>query len=127
MDPTIAAEMASARAAGELAPDPATAWGNASIPGFGIGHPVRPPHLDQGAQALPVADAATASRIERMFTIAPETLVVAATSDVPLQISCGAPGVAAAREDRRFYLGLLGAVVAIVSAVCLAALVTGGI
>ena len=127
MDPAVAADIAEARASGELAADPETAWGNAAIPGFGIGHPVRPPHLDDGAQALPLADAETASRIERTFTIAPETLIVAATEDVPLLISFGEPGVAAARQDGRFLLGLLGAVLAIVSAVALAALVTGGI
>lgn len=127
MDPEIAADLAEARAAGELVPDPDTAWGNAAIPGFGIDHPVRPPHLDQGANVPPLADAAAVSRNERTFTIAPETLVVAATADVPLLISYGSPNVAAARQDGRFYLGLLGAIVAIVSAVCLAVLITGGI
>ncbi|MBA2701300.1 MAG: hypothetical protein H0U58_06330, partial [Chloroflexi bacterium] len=42
-DPEVAADMAEARAAGRLADDPAEAWGNAAIPGFGIGRPVRPP------------------------------------------------------------------------------------
>ena len=33
------------------------AWGNAAIPGFGIGRPVRPPELDAAANALPIASA----------------------------------------------------------------------
>ncbi len=41
-DPEIAADMAAARAAGSLADDPDAAWGNAAIPGFGIGRPVSP-------------------------------------------------------------------------------------
>jgi hypothetical protein len=52
-DPEIAASYAEARAAGILNTDPAEAWGNAAIPGFGIGRPVRPPILDPAADALP--------------------------------------------------------------------------
>lgn len=63
--------------------------GNAAIPGFGIGRPVRPPELDPGA--------------------AP-----------PLLISLGAPAAAVNREEERFVVGLLGAVLAIGSAVILA-------
>src|SRR5688500_13890628 len=40
-DPEVAADLAEARAAGLLADDPEDAWGNAAIPGFGIGRPVR--------------------------------------------------------------------------------------
>ncbi len=126
-DPAIAADLAEARASGQLADNPEEAWGNAAIPGFGIGQPVREPELDDGATRLPLADAATAARIERTFTIAPEALVVAATPDAPLLVTLGAPGEAAARENNRFVLGLLGAVVAIASAMALALTVTGGL
>ncbi|HEX7223149.1 MAG TPA: hypothetical protein VF231_07850, partial [Candidatus Limnocylindrales bacterium] len=40
-DPEVAANVAAARAAGLLHDNPADAWGNAAIPGFGIGRPVR--------------------------------------------------------------------------------------
>ncbi len=51
-DPEIAADLAEARATGHLADDPAEAWGNAAIPGFGIGRPVAAPDLDPAANPL---------------------------------------------------------------------------
>ena len=36
-DPEVAADLAEARAEGTLVDDPAAAWGNAAIPGFGSG------------------------------------------------------------------------------------------
>jgi len=126
-DPAIAADLAEARASGELAGSPDEAWGNAAIPGFGIGQPVREPDLDDGANQLPLADAATADRIERTFSIPPGTPVVVATPDVPLLVTLGTPGQAAARESSRFVVGLLGAVVAIASAMALAFSVSGGL
>jgi signal transduction histidine kinase len=39
----VAANLAEARQAGILLTDPAAAWGNAAIPGFGIGRPVSEP------------------------------------------------------------------------------------
>jgi hypothetical protein len=124
-DPAIAADLAEARANGGLAASPDDAWGNAAIPGFGIGQPTRAPHLDAGANALPLANAATAERIERTFTIRPGDLILAATGDVPLLVTLGAPAQAAAREEGRFIVGLLGAVLAIASAMALAAIVGG--
>ena len=125
-DLAIAADLAEARASGTLAADPEEAWGNAAIPGFGIGQPVRAPHLDPAAHPMPLADSATAARTQRTFEIAPEDLVVATTTDVPLLISIGAATEAAAREDRRFYVGVLGAILSIGSAVVLAAAISGG-
>jgi hypothetical protein len=76
---------------------------------------------------MPLSDGATALRIERTFSIAPDALIVAATPDVPLLISAGAPAAAAAREDRRFYVGLLGAILSIGSAIVLAIAISGGV
>ena len=73
-DPEIAADLAEARADGTLVDDPAEAWGNAAIPGFGIGRPVVAPVIDPAANTLPLADAEAAARAERTFRIAPETL-----------------------------------------------------
>jgi hypothetical protein len=124
-DPEVAADLAEARAAGLLAVDPEEAWGNAAIPGFGIGRPVRSPELDPAADALPLGSAADAARIERRFSIAPHTLVLASAPGVPLLIAHGLPGAAADRHQDQFVVGLLGAVLAVGSAMALA-LVFGG-
>jgi len=71
-DPEIAADLAEARGAGRLAGDPAAAWGNAAIPGFGIGRPVHVPSIDVEADRLPLGDADAAARAERTFRIAPK-------------------------------------------------------
>jgi hypothetical protein len=51
--------------------------------------------------------------------------VLVATADVPLLVTVGGPAQAAAREQDRFLLGLVGAVVAIASAVALALTLSG--
>ena len=124
-DPEVAADLAEARAAGLLADDPEEAWGNAAIPGFGIGRPVRPPELDPDAAVLPLGSAADAARIERRFSIAPHTLVLASAPDVPLLIAHGLPGLAADRNQDLFIIGLLGAVLAVGSAMGLALVISG--
>ena len=127
-DPEIAADLAEARAAGILESDPQEAWGNAAIPGFGIGRPASAPELDPGATQPAVISAAEAALAQRTFTIAPDELVLAAAPDVPLVISLGEPAVAEWRQRQSFLVGLLGAVLAIVSAMALAIMVgTGGV
>ena len=125
-DEAVAADLAEAQAAGLLV-DPEAAWGNAAIPGFGIGKPVRPPALDPDADPLPLADAEMAERVERTFDIAPESLIAAANAQVPLLISAGTPAAAAWRQQSRFLLGLIGAAVAIASAIGLALMVSTGL
>ncbi len=125
-DPEVLANIAEARQAGMLLGDPDDAWGNAAIPGFGIGRPVREPDLDPAAAHLGLADVAEAERFERRFTIAPEALVLVAGPDVPLLIAYGIPGAAVERARYRFFVGLLGAILAIGSAVVLAVALTGG-
>jgi hypothetical protein len=125
-DAEIAADLAAARAAGTLGTDPAEAWGNAAIPGFGIGAPVRPPELDPAARPPGLADEARADRFERTFEIAPAELVLAIGPDRPLLVSSGAPAAIVSRSQDRFRAGLAGAVLAIVSALVLATIVTGG-
>ena len=48
-DPEVAMNLAEAREAGILAATAEEAWGNAAIPGFGIGRPTRAPELDPEA------------------------------------------------------------------------------
>ncbi|MEW6225240.1 MAG: hypothetical protein AB1627_11485 [Chloroflexota bacterium] len=124
-DPEVAAEVAEARAAGTLL-TPEEAWGNAAIPGFGIGRPVRAPELDEGVTAPVLATPEEAARIEQVFDLEPDLLVVAAAPDSPLLIATGTPGEAVAREEGRFLVGLLGAVLAIGSAVAGALLLATG-
>jgi len=125
-DPEVAADIAEARAAGTLADDAASAWGNAAIPGFGIGRPVDEPEIDPAANRLPLASPDEAARSTRTFQIAPETLVLAASDEVPLLIAFGEPAAVAERGRMRLLIGLLGAVLAIASAMVFAISVNGG-
>ncbi len=125
-DPEVAADLAAARAAGTLAADPDDAWGNAAIPGFGIGRPIRAADIDPAANRLPLAGPDEAARVERTFEIDPETLVVAASDEVPLLIAHGTPTAASVRHQDRFLLGLVGAVVSVVSAMVFAVMLGGG-
>jgi hypothetical protein len=115
-DPEVAMNIAKAREAGILT-TPEDAWGNAAIPGFGIGRPVRQPELDVGVTAPALATPEEAAAIERTWDLEPDLLVIAAAPDAPLLIAGGAPEEVVAREQGRFLVGLLGAVLAIGSAV----------
>jgi hypothetical protein len=126
-DPEVSGDIAEARAAGLLEETPEAAWGNAAIPGFGIGRPVRPPELDPAANRLPIAPPEAAARAEATFAIEPEDLVLAATTDMPLAIGLGAPTAVAARGESQFLVGLVGAVIAIVGAMTLALVLNGAI
>ncbi len=124
-DPEVAADVAAARASGQLAATPEEAWGNAAIEGFGIGKPVRAPELDPDATPPPPPDPALAKRASDAFDIPPEALVLASSSESSLLVSLGAPVAIAGRHQGRIVLGLFGGVVAILSAMTLAILVTG--
>jgi hypothetical protein len=125
-DPEVAADLAAAQAMGTLVTDPEDAWGNAAIPGFGIGRPVRAAEIDPAAYPLPLAGPDESARIERTFEIDPETLVVAASDEVPLLLAYGTPDAASGRQQDRFLLGLVGAVVSVVSAMVFAVMLGGG-
>jgi hypothetical protein len=126
-DLEISADVAAARTAGLLADSPEEAWGNAAIEGFGIGKPVRQPLLDPSANRPPAPDPSLASRVAATFEIGPRDLVLAASTQVPLTISLGAPVDTVARHQVEFVTGLLGAVLAIGSAMVLALVIDGAI
>jgi hypothetical protein len=126
-DAEVVGDIAEAREAGLLAATPDAAWGNAGIPGFGIGRPVRAPVLDPQATALPLGTPEQASEAERRFEIPSEALVLASAPDAPLLIAQGIPSDAVERREGRFLLGLLGAIVAIASAMALAMIVSGAL
>ncbi len=124
-DLEVNADIAEARAAGLLEDTAEEAWGNAAIPGFGIGRPVRAPDLDLAASALPLAPGDEAARTERRFMIGSATLVLASAPGVPLLVAHGVPDAAAARYRDRFVVGLLGAVLAIGCALALSLMIGG--
>jgi hypothetical protein len=124
-DPAIAAELAAARAAGELASSAREAWGNAAIPGFGIGRPVETPDLETDARRLPAADPAVAARAERIFGVSPDTLVLT-SGDTPLTVYEGTPAEAASYDRMAFLRGLAGGGLAAASTVVLAIALNGG-
>lgn len=126
-DPEVAADLAEARASGTLAANPATAWGNAAIPGFGIGRPVSTPEIDPAASRLPLATDAQAARAARTFKIDPDALVLLSSAEAPLLIAHGMPEVVMARSESSYAVGLLGAVVAIASAMVLAFMINEGL
>ena len=124
-DAEVTGDITEAREAGMLAATPEAAWGNAAIPGFGIGQPVRAPVLDPQATAPQLATPTEAAEAERRFEIAPDALVLASAPDAPLLIAHGMPSAAVERRQGRFLLGLLGAILAIASAMALALIVAG--
>jgi hypothetical protein len=124
-DPEVAMNVAEARAAGLLRATPEEAWGNAAIPGFGIGRPTRAPELDPEASVPAIADPAEAAAADAAFEIPLGEPVVAASPGHPLVILAGTPGEAHARENGRVAVGLAGALLAVGSAVVLALSVQG--
>jgi hypothetical protein len=126
-DQQIAAELAEARAAGRLAGSAREAWGNAAIPGFGIGRPTETPALEVGAQSLPAAEPAQVDRAERIFQVAPETIVITSGAETPLTIYAGTPVEAATYDRTAFLRGLAGGGLAATSAVVLAVTLNGGL
>ena len=126
-DPEVTGDIAEAREAGLLVGSPEEAWGNAAIPGFGIDRPARTPELDPRAHSATLAGASETARIMRVFSIPPESLVLASTPDLPLLIAFGVPQVVMGRQQQRFIVGLLGAILAIGSAMVLALMIAGGV
>jgi len=143
-DPEIAGDLAAAGAAGTLHARAEDAWGNAAIPGFGIGRPTRAPVLDPAAIPEPVTSAgasgasgvaaavgtgggstpsvASASSVSDAvlppLEIGPDVLVLAAGS-TSMTVFAGTPVEAAGSEMARFWQGLAGAVLAVACAALL--------
>lgn len=129
-DPELEAALATARASGRLATTPEEAWGNAAIPGFGIGRPTREPELDPDADAPPIPSPAEAEVAESMaaarFVIPPDELVVGQPEgEGQLIVYPGTPGEAVERERDTLVVGLLGAILAIGAGLLMAAQLSG--
>jgi hypothetical protein len=126
-DPEVAMNLAEAREAGLLVSTPEEAWGNAAIPGFGIGRPTRAPELDPEADVPNLAHPEEAAATEDRFVIPAGELVMAASPGRALIVASGTPGEARAREDARVLVGLAGAALAIACAMVLAVTVQGAL
>ena len=96
-DAAVGADLAEARGQGLLADRPEDAWGNAAIPGFGIGRPTRAPQLDPRRTAVAHRRGHEAARYEQTFSIAPTSWSRGGAGRTAL-VTLGAPGAAAARE-----------------------------
>ena len=125
VDRAIADDIADAREAGELAASPEEAWGNAAIPGFGIGRPTRPPELHPDAQPPPAVEPTAHEVAMDRYQIPADELVLARASGGTLAIYLGTPRVATQQHDLAFLLGLVGAVMAVCCTLALGAVLTG--
>lgn len=119
LDRAMAQDLERARASGELAATPEEAWGNAAIPGFGIGQPTRSPALDPGIAVPDVPDAAVHREALRRHAIPADELVLARGESGTFAVYKGAPVAAAQHHDAAFILGLVGVAMAAVSALML--------
>ncbi len=122
----MAGDLAYAREMGILAASPEEAWGNAAIPGFGIGQPTAAPELDPRANAPEVPEDESIHRdaLEK-YDIPDEELVLSRGLKGGLAIYAGNPAEATQHHDFDFMLGVIGAVMAALCAFGLGALLTG--
>jgi hypothetical protein len=124
-DHAIAADIAAARATGALAATTEEAWGNAAIPGFGIGRPTQLPALDPQARRPSIEDPDAFDDSLEPYTIPDDSLVLGRGPGSEMAIYLGAPDSAVRHHDLAFLLGISGAVMAVVSALGLGSLLAG--
>lgn len=121
----IAEDVARARELGLLAASPEEAWGNAAIPGFGIGTPTLTPELDERAHQ-PEAKGEEAHREAlAKYDIPDEELVLSRGHKGEMAVYMGAPTQAVMHHDFAFALGVMGALMAVFCALGLGAILTG--
>jgi hypothetical protein len=125
VESTIAADIAASRAAGILASSPEEAWGNAAIPGFGVGMPTETPDLHPDAHEPEVADPDTRDDFNERHDIPDEALVVSRGQRGEMAIYKGAPQEATMHHDSAFALGVMGALLTVFCALLLGAMISG--
>ena len=122
----MAEDLAAARASGELADSPQEAWGNAAIPGFGIGEPTTRPELHPEALAPDVPeDPSVHEDALAKYDIPDEELVLSRGLRGGMAVYLGAPERATTHHDEAFLLGVAGGAMAAISTFALAAMLTG--
>ncbi len=122
----IAGDLAFAREMGTLAASPEEAWGNAAIPGFGIGAPTVAPELDPEARrpAVPEDPSVHEDALAK-YDIPDEEMVLSRGLSGGMAIYAGTPDEATQHHDLAFLVGVVGAVMAALCAFALGALITG--
>mgnify|MGYP001817961077 FL=1 len=122
----IAGDLAEARAQGLLVGSPEEAWGNAAIPGFGIGQPTAEPELDPEALEMDVPeDPQVHEDALAKYVIPDEELVLSRGLRGGMAIYPGTPAQATQHHDMAFLVGVIGAVMAALCAFALGAMLTG--
>jgi hypothetical protein len=119
VDRAIADDIARARADGSLADSAESAWGNAAIPGFGIGRPTRAPDLDPAVQSVEVADPAEHEAAMEQHRIRDDALVLAHGQSGTFAVYRGDVAAATGYHDPAFILGLVGIAMSIFCATAL--------
>jgi hypothetical protein len=119
-------DLAYAREMGTLAASPEEAWGNAAIPGFGIGAPTVAPELHPEATQPDVPeDPRVHAETMGRYDIPDEELVLSRGISGGLSIYAGTVNEATSHHDSAFVLGLIGAVMAALCALALGLMLTG--
>lgn len=122
----MASDLAYAREMGTLAASPAEAWGNAAIPGFGIGAPTAAPRLHPEANRTDVpADPSVHEAALAKYDIPDEELVLSRGLRGGMAVYLGSATDATSHHDVAFLLGLVGAVMAALCAFGLGLMLTG--
>jgi hypothetical protein len=127
IDREVAIDIAAARASGAHAASTEEAWGNAAIPGFGIGRPTEPPALDPDVRSPRLAHPDAYDASMEPYRIPADSLVLAKAPGGSLAVYLGAPAGATQQHDLAFVLGIVGGVMAIVSALGIGALLGGSL
>lgn len=122
----MAEDLAAARAAGTLVGSPEEAWGNAAIPGFGIGEPTTRPELHPEASTPDVPeDPSVHEAALAKYDIPDEELVLSRGLRGGMAVYLGAPERATSHHDQAFVLGVVGAGIAAICTFALVAILTG--
>ena len=122
---SIAEDIATARELGTLAASPEEAWGNAAIPGFGIGAPTAQPELDERARQPETVSEEAHEDALAQYDIPNEELILSRGQKGEMAVYLGAPQAAVMHHDFAFALGVLGAFMAVFCALGLGAILTG--
>jgi len=123
----IAEDVAAARAAGTLAASPEEAWGNAAIPGFGIGQPTMDPELHPDADPIEASRSVAHGEALTRYQIPGEELILSRGQHGEMAVYMGAPQAATMHHDFAFALGVMGAFMAVFSTLALGAILTGNL
>jgi hypothetical protein len=125
VESAIADDVAAAREMGTLAASPEEAWGNAMIPGFGIGVPTAEPELHPDADPIEASGPEAHEDALAKYVIPDEELVLSRGEKGEMAVYLGSPDAATLHHDFAFALGVLGVFMAVFCTFALGAILTG--